>query len=179
MDVPKGAFTVRPARQTRPTEARGSGAVRPDRASLDRAIRGPDQEIRPGRREQDTVRQGSRPSRPWEVDPRPPRPRVEGRGSGRPRDSGIPGRVPGLFRDEPAPRGFRLDEAERSERKKKGRRPARDPYDWLVTNPVPDIEFSLGRAGSFDAPARQKGKKSSRRSPAAGPPAGFFEVGGF
>lgn len=178
MDVPKGTFTVRPARQTRQTEARGSGAVRPERASLDQAIRGPDQEIRPGRREPDTVRQGSRPSRPWEVDPRPPRPRVEGRGGGRPRDSGIPGRVPGLFRDEPAPRGFRLDEAERSERKK-GRRRARDPYDWIVRNPVPDIEFSLGGAGSFDAPARQKGKKSSRRSPVAGPPADFFEVGGF
>ena len=65
-------------------------------------------------------------------------------------------------------------------RRKKGRRrKAQTAYDWLVTNPVPDIEFSLGRAGSFDAPARQKGKKSSRRSPAAGPPAGFFEVGGF
>ncbi|MDI6720456.1 MAG: hypothetical protein QMD46_12670 [Methanomicrobiales archaeon] len=178
MDVPKGTFTVRPARQTRPTEARGSGAVRPDRASLNRAIRGPDQEIRAGRREPDTVRRVTRPSRPWEVDPRPPRPRVGGRGGGRPRDSGIPGRVPGLFRDEPAPRGFRLDEAERSERKK-GRRRARDPYDWIVRNPVPDIEFSLGRAGSFDAPARQKGKGSSRRSPAAGPPADFFEVGGF
>lgn len=179
MDVPEGTFSVRPARQTRPTEARGSGAVRPERASLDRAIRGPDQEIRPGRREPDTVRQGSRPSRPWEVDPRPPRPREEGRGGGRPRGGGIPGRVPGLFRDEPAPRGFRLDEAERSERKKKGRRPARDPYDWIVRNPVPDIEFSLGRAGSFDAPARQKGKTSSRRSPVAGPPADFFEVRGF
>jgi len=178
MDVPEGTFSVRPARQTRPTEARGSGAVRPERASLDRAIRGPDQEIRPGRREPDTVRQGSRPSRPWEVDPRPPRPREEGRGGGRPRGGGIPGRVPGLFRDEPAPRRFRLDEAERSG-KKKGRRPARDPYDWIVRNPVPDIEFSLGRAGSFDAPARQKGKKSSRRSPVAGPPADFFEVGGF
>lgn len=178
MDVPEGTFSVRPARQTRPTEARGSGAVRPERASLDRAIRGPDQEIRPGRREPDTVRQGSRPSRPWEVDPRPPRPREEGRGGGRPRGGGIPGRVPGLFRDEPAPRRFRLDEAERSERKK-GRRPARDPYDWIVRNPVPDIEFSLGGARSFDAPARQKGKKSSRRSPVAGPPADFFEVGGF
>src|SRR5690554_1621018 len=172
MDVPKGTFTVRPARQTRPTEARRSGAVRPDRASLDRAIRGPDQEIRPGRREQDTVRRGTRPSRPWEVDPRPgrreqdtvrrgtrpsrpwevdprpPRPREEGRGGGRPRDSGIPGRVPGLFRDEPAPRGFRLDEAERSG-KKRGRRRARDPYDWIVRNPVPDIEFSLGGPGSL------------------------------
>jgi hypothetical protein len=179
MDVPKGTFTVRPARQTRPTEARGSGAVRPDRASLDRAIRGPDQEIRPGRREPDIVRRETRPSRPWEVDPRPPRPRVKGQGGGRPRDSGIPGRVPGLFRDEPAPPGFRLDEAERSGKKKGRKRKARTAYDWLVTNPVPDIEFSLGRAGSFDAPARQKGKKSSRRSPVAGPPADFFDVGGF
>lgn len=178
MDVPKGTFTVRPARQTRPTEARGSGAVRPDRASLDRAIRGPDQEIRPGRREPDAVRQGSRPSRPWEVDPRPPRPREESRGGGRPREGGIPGRVPGLFRDEPAPRGFRLDEAERSGKKKGRKRKARTAYDWLVTNPVPDIEFSLG-VGPLDAPARQKGKKSSRRSPVAGPPADFFEVGGF
>jgi hypothetical protein len=48
-----------------------------------------------------------------------------------------------------------------------------------VRNPVPDIEFSLGGAGSFDAPARQKGEKSSRRSLVAGPPADFFEVGGF
>src|SRR5690606_21617630 len=79
MDVPKGTFTVRPARQTRPTEARGSGAVRPDRASLDRAIRGPDQEIRPGRREPDTRRRGSGPARPWEVVPRPPRAREERR----------------------------------------------------------------------------------------------------
>ena len=178
MDVPEGTFTVRPARQTRPTEARGSGAMRPDRASLDRAIRGPDQEIRPGRQEPDTIRRETRPSRPWEVDPRPPRPRVEGRGGGRPRDSGIPGRVPGLFRDEPAPRGFRLDEAERSGKKKGRKRKARTAYDWLVTNPVPDIEFSLG-VGPLDAPARQKGKKSSRRSPVAGPPADFFEVGGF
>ncbi len=170
MDVPKGTFTVRPARQTRPTEARGSGAVRPDRASLDRAIRGPDQEIRPGRREPDTVRQGSRPSRPWEVDPRPPRPRVEERG-----EAGGEG---GGWRGGGRPRGFRLDEAERSGKKKR-RRPARDPYDWIVQNPVPDIEFSLGRARSFDAPARQKGKKTSRRSPVAGPPADFFDVGGF
>jgi hypothetical protein len=65
-------------------------------------------------------------------------------------------------------------------RRKKGRkRKAQTAYDWLVTNPVPDIEFSLGGAGSFDAPARQKGKKSSRRSPVAGPPADFFDVGGF
>jgi hypothetical protein len=55
----------------------------------------------------------------------------------------------------------------------------RTAYDWLVTNPVPDIEFSLGRARSFDAPARQKRKKTSRRSPVAGPPADFFDVGGF
>ena len=65
-------------------------------------------------------------------------------------------------------------------RRKKGRkRKAQTAYDWLVTNPVPDIEFSLGGAGSFDAPARQKGKKTPRRSPVAGPPAGFFEVGKF
>jgi len=64
-------------------------------------------------------------------------------------------------------------------RRKKGRkRKAQTAYDWLVTNPVPDIEFSLG-VGPLDAPARQKGKKSSRRSPVAGPPADFFEVGGF
>ncbi|MDD3933346.1 MAG: hypothetical protein PHP55_05760 [Methanoculleus sp.] len=65
-------------------------------------------------------------------------------------------------------------------RRKKGRkRKAQTAYDWLVTNPVPDMEFSLGGAGTFDAPARQKGKKSSRRSPVAGPPADFFEVRGF
>jgi hypothetical protein len=64
-------------------------------------------------------------------------------------------------------------------RRKKGRkRKAQTAYDWLVTNPVPDMEFSLG-VGPLDAPARQKGKKSSRRSPVAGPPADFFEVGGF
>ena len=64
-------------------------------------------------------------------------------------------------------------------RRKKGRkRKAQTAYDWLVTNPVPDIEFSLG-VGPLDAPPRQKGKKSSRRSPVAGPPADFFEVGGF
>ncbi|HQP71634.1 MAG TPA: hypothetical protein PLP90_03080 [Methanoculleus sp.] len=172
--MPEGTFSVRPARQTRPTEARGSGAVRPERASLDRAIRGPDQEIRSGRREPDTVRRGSRPSRPWEVDPRPPRPREEGRGEA----GGGGGGEGGDGRGGGRPRGFRLDEAERSGKKKR-RRPARDPYDWIVQNPVPDIEFSLGRAGSFDAPAQQKGKKTSRRSPVAGPPADFFDVGGF
>lgn len=178
MDVPEGTFSVRPARQTRPTEARGGGSVRSERASLDRVIRGPDQEIRPGRREVDTVRRETRPSRPWEVDPRPLHPRGEVRGGGRPRGGGVPGRVPGLFRDEPAPQGFRLDGAGRSERKKRRRR-ARDPYDWIVRNPVPDIEFSLGGAGTFDAPPGQRGKKSSRGSPVAGPPADFFEVGGF
>jgi len=39
---PTRGSVVRPARQTRPTGAWGSGAVRPDKASLDRAIRGPE-----------------------------------------------------------------------------------------------------------------------------------------
>jgi len=122
---------------------RGSGAVRPDRGSLDRAIRGPDQEIRPvaGSRIPSAVGLARRGRGKWIPAPRP----VKRGGAGRPGAAadpgrrqtpggGRPGRVPGLFRDEPAPRGFRLDEAERSG-KKRGRRRARDPYDWIVRNP--------------------------------------------